>query len=74
MAGGPSNLCVPCKDVFVDLAPLSPYTCDHGSSDPIQVTMTFTDESGLPDAQGVCINFEFSEAPNSLILDFSLVA
>lgn len=74
MAGSPSHLCVPCRDVFVDLAPLSPFTCDYGTNDPIQVSITFTPESGLPDAQGVCVDFSFMEEPNKLIQDFNAIA
>lgn len=74
MAGGPSNFCIPCREVFVNLAPLSPATCDHGSNDPIQITIVYKPEAGLPDAEGICVDMSFTDETNSLIESASAVA
>jgi hypothetical protein len=74
LAGGPTNLCVPCSEVFANLVPLSSGLCDHGSFDPITVSITFKPEAGLADAQGVCIDIGAVNDVNPLIDSFSAVA
>ena len=74
MAGGPSNSCISCTDVLVNLAPLSPTVCDAGSQDPVYLRITFKSESGLPDAEGFCADLNFTEDVNSNIDTFSAVA
>lgn len=74
MTGGPSNFCVPCKEVFVNLAPLSPATCDHGSNDLFKISIIYKPEAGLLDAEGFCVDMSFTEETNLLIDSASAVA
>ena len=74
MAGSPSNFCIPCREVFVNLAPLSDGTCDAGDFDPIFIRITFKPETGFPGAEGVCVDLSFQDDINSAIENFSAVA
>jgi len=74
MAGGTSKpACATCTDVLVNLVHPSTSSCDTGSHQLVEITIDYTPESGLPPADGFCVNFETVNA-HPLIVDFSAVA